>query len=139
MNYYNPYFYTMPTAMTSAPKVGLLSRLFGRSGLTFSSILSGTQKVLGVANQAIPLVKQVQPMMNNAKTMFKIMNEFKRSDSKPKSNNKATTKNNSVYNSNQPTKNIKTNNTSENNTSEKIESDNNHHYEDYDNGPTFFI
>lgn len=134
MNYYNPYFYTMPTAMTSAPKVGLLSRLFGRSGLTFSSILSGTQKVLGVANQAIPLVKQVQPMMNNAKTMFKIMNEFKRSDSKPKSNNKINAKNNSIYNRIQQTKDIQTNNPSE-----KIESDNNHHYEANDNGPTFFI
>lgn len=133
MNYYNPYFYTMPTTLTSAPKVGLFSRLFGRSGLTFSSILSGTQKVLGVANQAIPLVKQVQPMMNNAKTMFKIMNEFKRSDSKTKSS-KTTSKNNSVYNNSQQTKNIKTNNTPE-----KIESDNNHHYGTDDNGPTFFM
>lgn len=133
MNYYNPYFYTMPTTLTSAPKVGLFSRLFGRSGLTFSSILSGTQKVLGVANQAIPLVKQVQPMMNNAKTMFKIMNEFKRSDSKTKSS-KTTSKNNSVYNNSQQTKNIKTNNTPE-----KIESDNNHHYETDVNGPTFFM
>lgn len=79
MNYYNPYLYSVPSAL-STPKVGLLSRMFGKSGVTFSTILSGTQKVLGVANQAIPLVKQVQPMMHNAKTMFKIMSEFKRTD-----------------------------------------------------------
>lgn len=87
MNYYNPYFYSMPKALaTSAPKVGLLTRLFGKSGATFSTILSGTQRVLGIANQAIPLVKQVRPMVSNAKTMFKIMNEFKRSDTKQKAN-----------------------------------------------------
>ena len=33
-----------------------------------------------VANQAIPLVKQVKPVIGNAKTMFKIMNEFKKDD-----------------------------------------------------------
>lgn len=87
MNYYNPYFYTMPKAFASpTPKVGLLTRLFGKSGATFSTILSGTQRVLGIANQAIPLVKQVRPMVSNAKTMFKIMNEFKRSDTKQKTN-----------------------------------------------------
>ena len=57
MNYYNPYFYQIPTAaFNSTPKVGLLSRIFGKSGITFSGILNGTQKVLNVANQAIPLV-----------------------------------------------------------------------------------
>ena len=57
MNYYNPYFYQIPTAtLNFTPKVGLLSRIFGKSGITFSGILNGTQKVLNVANQAIPLV-----------------------------------------------------------------------------------
>lgn len=81
MNYYNPYFYTMPTTLAqSTPKVGLLTRIFGKSGATLSSLLNGTQKILNVANQAIPLVKQARPIVTNAKTMFKIMNEFKRSD-----------------------------------------------------------
>lgn len=83
MNYYNPYFYQIPTAaLNSTPKVGLLSRIFGKRGITFSGILNGTQKVLNVANQAIPLVKQARPMFTNAKTMFKIMNEFKKGDNK---------------------------------------------------------
>ena len=102
MNYYNPYLYTMPTTLaSSAPKVGLLSRLFGKSGVTISSILTGTQKVLNVANQAIPLVKQARPMITNAKTMFRIMNEFKRSDIKQKRNSsKQQFTNNNIINTN---------------------------------------
>lgn len=122
MNYYNPYFYTMPASIAeSAPKVGLLTRIFGRSGATLSSILNGTQKVLNVANQAIPLVKQARPMLNNAKTMFRIMNEFKRSDVKPKRINKQ-------YNQ------VNTNNTN-NTTNTNNELTN---YQTVSNGPTFF-
>lgn len=82
MNYYNPYFYTIPTSLPTQ-KVGLLSKIFGKSGITLSGILNGTQKALNFANQAIPLVKQVKPMFVNAKTMFKVMNEFKKTE-KPK-------------------------------------------------------
>lgn len=76
MNYYNPYLYTYPY-MNIAPKVGLFSRIFG-GNLSFGSILSGTQKTLNIVNQAIPIVKQAGPVINNAKTMFKVMNEFKK-------------------------------------------------------------
>lgn len=76
MNYYNPYFYAYPY-MSTAPKLGLFSRLFG-GNLNFGSILSGTQKTLNIVNQAIPIVKQAGPVLNNAKTMFKVMNEFKK-------------------------------------------------------------
>lgn len=74
MNYYNPYFYTMPYAQPQ----GLFSRIFG--GLSFGKILNGTERALNFANQAIPLVKQVKPIIGNAKTMFKIMNEFKKNE-----------------------------------------------------------
>ena len=84
MNYYNPYF--MPNSMMGATRGGLFSRLFG--GLSFSRILDGTQRALNFANQAIPFVKQVRPMIGNAKTMFKVMSEFKRTE-KPKQTNKA--------------------------------------------------
>ena len=76
MNYYNPYLYTYPY-MNVAPKVGLFSRIFG-GNLSFGSILSGTQKTLNIVNQAIPIVKHAGPVINNAKTMFKVMNEFKK-------------------------------------------------------------
>ena len=78
MNYYNPYFYTMPISNTS--KINLFSRLFGNRNLSFSGFLTGTQKVLNIANQTIPLVKQVKPVIGNAKTMFKVMSEFKKND-----------------------------------------------------------
>lgn len=111
MNYYNPYFYTMPSSFNT-PKVGLLTRIFGNHNLSFGSILSGTQKTLNVVNQTIPLVKKVHPMIKNAKTMFKVMNEFKKSGTKLQ------------YNSNSNTNQYSTvNNTNEN----------------YDEGPTFFI
>ena len=77
MNFYNPYYYTLPTNYLQ-PKIGLLGRLFGKTGISIGNFLTGTQKVLNIANQTIPLVKQVRPMIGNAKTMFKVMNEFKR-------------------------------------------------------------
>lgn len=78
MNYYNPYFYQM----MQPQKVGLLTRLFGNTGVSISNFLNGTQRVLNIANQTIPLVKQVKPMIGNTKTMLKVMNEFKRNDKK---------------------------------------------------------
>lgn len=42
--------------------------------IKWGAILEGTQKTLGVVNQAIPIAYQVKPMINNAKTLFKIAN-----------------------------------------------------------------
>ena len=80
MNYYFPYM-NIPTSST-----GLLSRIF-KNGINWSTILSNTQKTLNIVNQTIPLVKQVGPVVNNAKTMFKIMNEFKKVET-PQNNTK---------------------------------------------------
>lgn len=79
MNYYNPYFYSMPNVIQT-PRIGILRSILGNNNISLSGILNGTQKILNVANQAIPLVKQVKPVIGNAKTMFKVMNEFKRND-----------------------------------------------------------
>lgn len=115
MNYYNPYFSMYP--YTAAPaSTGLLGRAIGgASGIKWSSILSGTQKVLGVANQAIPMIKQVRPVVHNAKTMFRVMNEFKKVDVPSSSTTNQTTENSVVQE--------ETNQTSET----------------YQDGPTFFI
>ena len=78
MNFYNPYYYVMPTASFGLGR-GLLGNTL-RSGINWSSILNGAQRTLGLVNQAIPLVKQAAPMVRNAKTMFKVMNEFKKVD-----------------------------------------------------------
>ncbi len=59
------------------PKVGLFSRFSNfAKGFNFSSFLDGTQKTLGVINQAIPIVYQVKPIFRNARTMFKIADEI---------------------------------------------------------------
>ena len=59
------------------PKVGLFSRFSNLAkGFSFTSFLDGTQKTLGVITQAIPIVYQVKPMFQNAKTIFKIADEI---------------------------------------------------------------
>ena len=82
MNFY-PYYNFPYTSFTPVSKVGGLKSLFGN--IKWGSILSGTQKTLNVVNQAIPIIKQAGPVINNAKTMFRVMNEFKKVDT-PKEN-----------------------------------------------------
>lgn len=118
MNFYNPYYYMMPTA-TSGLGRGLLGGA-ARGGINWSSILNGAQRTLGLVNQAIPLVKQAAPMVRNAKTMFKVMNEFKKVE----------------------TPNTNTNNTvsNENITNETVSSSDNTNIQMVSNGgPTFFV
>lgn len=68
------------------PRAGLFSNLSGiAKGFNFSTFLDGTQKTLGVINQAIPIVYQVKPIFKNAKTMFRIADELRTSND---SNNK---------------------------------------------------
>ena len=83
---------------------GLSSLLgFGRSPHVAGSLLSGTRsfnlggllnsasKALGVVKEAIPIVKEVGPMMNNMKSMIKIASIFK--DETDTVNTKTTNKN----------------------------------------------
>lgn len=80
MNYYLPY---MTPYIGNTSSTGLLSKIF-KNGINWSSFLTNTQKTLNIVNQTIPVIKQMKPVVNNAKTMFKIMNEFKKVDT-PKS------------------------------------------------------
>ena len=75
---YQPYY-------PYASNTGILRGLF-RGGISFSDILNGTNKTLNVINQIIPIVKQVGPTVQNAKTMFRVMNEFKKFDTPKKTN-----------------------------------------------------
>ncbi len=63
------YPYTNPSILTKS-----LSAL---KNIKWATLLDGTQKTLGVINQAIPIVYQVKPIVNNAKTLFKIANVMK--------------------------------------------------------------
>jgi len=66
----------------SVPQMGLsnagvISKTGGfLSKIKWGSILSNTQKTLNVVNQAIPLYKEVKPMINNFRALGKIKNEF---------------------------------------------------------------
>ncbi len=119
MNYYNPYFGIYPTAIPA--RTGFLRSLFSGGRFSLSSLMSGTQRTLNLINQAIPVIKQVSPVMKNAKTMFKVMNEFKKTDtpSKEKKTNKEFSSNKSSI-------------------SETIETKQETTYEE-NNGPTFFM
>lgn len=46
------------------------------SGLTFTKVLSGISKTLGVANQVIPLYREAKPMINNARTILAVLKGF---------------------------------------------------------------
>lgn len=107
MNFY-PYYNFPYTSFSQIPKAGGLKSLLGN--IKWGSILSGTQKTLNVVNQAIPIIKQAGPVINNAKTMFRVMNEFKKVDLPQNNiveentnlNNQNTINNNSSINNNGP-------------------------------------
>ena len=59
-------------------KPNLFSKsLSAAKGINWSNLLDGTQKTLGIINQAIPIVYQVKPIINNARTMFRIADVIK--------------------------------------------------------------
>ena len=114
-SYYNPYVGRMPynytnhmgySNMYNIPKKSLFGGLFSKFSL--NGFLNGTSKTLNVINQAIPIYNQVKPMISNAKTMFRVMNAVRSSDSTSTSNNTSTNTNtiqnkNVVESNNSPT------------------------------------
>lgn len=124
--YYNPYM-MMPSAnMMAAPaKAGMFSNLMnGVRGIKWGTLFNNAQRTLGFINQAIPVVKQVSPVVKNAKTMFRVMNEFKKVD-EPVSNNMT------------PSQNYQATNTMNPSNRNQYTPETNQNY--VDNGPTFFI
>lgn len=67
-NYYYPYNYRFNNIR------------HGFKNINFKSILDGTQKTLSIINQAIPVIYQIKPLINNAKTAFKVINAIKEED-----------------------------------------------------------
>lgn len=70
--------------------------MFGavRSGITLSSVLGGISKGLGILNQAIPLYREIKPMIGSARKVMRVLQELK--------------VNNNSYNTNNSTSNNKT-------------------------------
>lgn len=64
---------------TPFARPSLFGRFLGSTrNFNFGNFLDGTQKTLGIINQAIPIVYQVKPMFQNARTMFKIADEIRK-------------------------------------------------------------
>ena len=101
--------------------LGLGRSATGTSGFNFTSLLNGASKTLGVVKDAIPVVKEVGPMMNNMRSMLKIASVFK--------DETDTTKKEDTISSNTISSNI--NNT---NTTQKVEYTNNSNSQ-----PNFFL
>jgi len=120
MNFSSPYIYPMPYRFSPINSGNIITKVFGN--LKFSNIISGASKTLNFVNQTIPVIKQISPMVNNAKTMFNVLNEFKKND---------TSSTNNKINTNHT---IKTNNTGIKNSTLT-----NNSYKDITNGPVFFI
>lgn len=79
MNFYNPY--SLYPYVSTPVRQGLFSNLAnGFRGINWGNILNNTQRTLNIINQAIPAVRQISPMVRNARTMFRVMNEFNRTD-----------------------------------------------------------
>ncbi len=51
-----------------------------KRGINWNNILNNTQRTLGIINQAIPIVYQVKPLLNNARTLFKIAGAINEKD-----------------------------------------------------------
>lgn len=71
-----------------------------KNSINWSSLLTNTQKTLGIINQAIPVFYQIRPMFNNIKTMFRVANEISRDDNINTTNNATTQTENLQTNSN---------------------------------------
>ena len=117
--------------------LGLFSRLSNSmrsiKGINWGGLITNTSKTLNVVNQAIPLVRQVGPMVNNMKSMLRIASIFKdETDNKlvQKTKNINSSYNNMQNNSINLENSIKTN--------KRESSDYNNFIQD-DNSPTFFI
>ena len=106
----------IPQATSTIPRISSLlggakvgtagAAASGASKITFSGILNGASKTLGVINQAIPVFYQVKPIWNNARTMFRVVKEINSKD-EPSAK---TTSNNATNQVNSNQKNIEENN-----------------------------
>ncbi len=70
---------------------------FPRRSINWNNILNNTQRTLGIINQAIPIVYQVRPLINNARTLFRVASAINDNDEDETDNNISNENN---YNSN---------------------------------------
>ena len=56
--------------------------MFYQNTLSLTKVLSGISKGLGIVNQALPIYKEIKPMVTNAKKIIDITKEFNKSNNK---------------------------------------------------------
>lgn len=52
----------------------------GFNGLSLGKIVGGLSKTLNIVNQALPLYKQIRPIISNAGSILNIFREFNKPD-----------------------------------------------------------
>ena len=56
-------------------------------GLTLTSVLGGISKGLGIINQAIPLYREIKPMIGSARKVMSVLQELKVNNNSNNTNN----------------------------------------------------
>ncbi len=128
-SFYNPYLYS-----TSSPMFKASGGLFSKGllkGANWSGFLTTAGKTLNVINQAIPVFYQVRPIIQNAKTMFRVLGAVKSSDRSEKvaTPTSPQTQANQQMTTSTTDQTVQTTSTVSTNIQPTIE----------DNGPTFFL
>ena len=59
------------------------------SGLTFTKVIGGISKTLGIVNQAIPIYKEVKPIIGRASNIYSIFKEFRNAPNANSNSNSA--------------------------------------------------
>lgn len=134
---------TRLAAQGASKGLGLFSRL-GNSmralrGVNWGGLITNASKTLNVVNQAIPLVRQVGPMVNNMKSMLRVASIFKdETDNNPVQVKSKTTNNSSK---NYTYKNVSNGsiNTERQTITKDIKEEDYHSFEPNESSPTFFI
>lgn len=85
---FNNNFYPYGFAYARPSVLGRLSSFARGARFNWSNILNNTQKTLNIINQAIPVMYQIKPIYNNAKTIFKVMGAVRGNDVKINTTNK---------------------------------------------------
>lgn len=60
------------------------------STITLSSVLGGISKGLGILNQAIPLYREIKPMIGSARKVMSVLQELKVNNNNNNTNTKTT-------------------------------------------------
>lgn len=61
------------------PRKTITSRLLSKDSIaSVNGIINGAQKIVKIYDQAVPIISQVRPMVNNIRTTFKVAKAFKR-------------------------------------------------------------